>query len=144
MPFAKYARIYSPYTSIEIITAIAIVGALALIAALNILPKQMQTKEVRARHEILQIITQIEQYQQANNRYPTTQEGLRVLPGFSNYFKDPWGTPYQYDYPGKRNEYDVFSFGSDGKPGGIGVAQDIGNWQSETGQTNHFSAPEPD
>ena len=41
---------------------------------------------------------------------------------------DPWGTPYQYLYPGTRAEFDIFSFGADGRVGGEGVAADIGNW----------------
>ena len=42
--------------------------------------------------------------------------------------KDPWGSPYQYLSPGTRGEYDLFSYGADGRPGGDGNAADIGNW----------------
>ena len=35
--------------------------------------------------------------------------------------KDPWGTPFQYDYLGHQNRhYELFSYGADGKPGGKG------------------------
>ena len=41
---------------------------------------------------------------------------------------DPWGTPYQYRQPGEHGEFDLFSFGKDGKPGGEDEAADITNW----------------
>ena len=34
--------------------------------------------------------------------------------------KDPWGNDYQYRSPGEHGEYDVYSFGRDGRPGGEG------------------------
>jgi len=41
---------------------------------------------------------------------------------------DPWGNPYVYEYPGKRGELDIFTYGADGAPGGSGENEDIGNW----------------
>ena len=42
--------------------------------------------------------------------------------------RDPWQNPYQYLSPGVKGEIDVFSLGSDNKPGGDGAASDVGNW----------------
>ncbi len=43
--------------------------------------------------------------------------------------KDPWGNDYQYVFPGTRGgDYDLFSLGADGEPGGEGINADIGNW----------------
>lgn len=42
---------------------------------------------------------------------------------------DPWGNPYQYQFPAVRNEggsYDLWSMGPDGQSG---TPDDIGNWQ---------------
>lgn len=41
---------------------------------------------------------------------------------------DPWGRPYAYKSPGEHGEYDLLSFGKDGRPGGSGEAADITNW----------------
>jgi general secretion pathway protein G len=41
---------------------------------------------------------------------------------------DPWGRPYQYRSPGEHGDFDIFSLGRDGAPGGSGDAADIGNW----------------
>ena len=49
---------------------------------------------------------------------------LRRLP------EDPWGNAYQYRRPSAHGgQFDVFSFGADGKEGGEGDDADIGNWQ---------------
>ena len=44
---------------------------------------------------------------------------------------DPWDNPYQYSYPGTRNQdrFDIWSFGPDGADG---TADDIGNWPEES------------
>jgi len=38
---------------------------------------------------------------------------------------DPWGNPYYYKFPGDNGEYDLISYGSDGKEGGSDEASDI-------------------
>lgn len=75
-------------------------------------------------------------------RYPTTEEGLKGLisgPGIKDWSgpyldkpkipKDPWGKPYGYKSPGDGSRgFDLWSLGSDGKPGGSGAALDILSW----------------
>jgi general secretion pathway protein G len=41
---------------------------------------------------------------------------------------DPWGKPYIYKIPGEHGEYDLYTYGRDGAPGGTGEDADIGNW----------------
>ena len=45
--------------------------------------------------------------------------------------KDPWGSAYLYISPGAHGEYDLYSYGPDGQPGGEGQNADIGNWDLE-------------
>lgn len=74
-------------------------------------------------------------------RYPSTEQGLAALEAKpaneakwqGPYLKkavplDPWGKPYQYRSPGEKGEFDLFSFGKDGQPGGEGENADITNW----------------
>jgi len=75
-------------------------------------------------------------------RFPTSDEGLISLVSPSvvenvdpaGYLKklpkDPWGNNYHYLYPGEHNseEFDLWSNGADGLPGGEGLDSDIGNW----------------
>ena len=43
--------------------------------------------------------------------------------------EDPWGAPYQYRRPSAHGgQFDVYSFGADGREGGEGNDADIGNW----------------
>jgi len=42
---------------------------------------------------------------------------------------DPWGKPYQYKCcPGDHGDYDIWSFGADGAPGGDGENADVTSW----------------
>ena len=40
---------------------------------------------------------------------------------------DPWGRAYVYKFPGEKGDYDLFSYGKDGQPGGTGENADITN-----------------
>jgi general secretion pathway protein G len=58
-----------------------------------------------------------------------------------NAFLDPWGNPYLYAHPGKRNPntFDVWSIGPDGQDG---TGDDIGNWeQPAEHRTTDATAP---
>ncbi|MBL0926993.1 MAG: type II secretion system major pseudopilin GspG [Phycisphaerales bacterium] len=41
--------------------------------------------------------------------------------------RDPWGNPYVLVFPGDRNkaDFDIVSYGSDGRPGGEGENKDL-------------------
>lgn len=130
------------FTLIEIMVVIVILGVLAAIAVPRIMSKPDEARVKAAQTEVAQILQALDLYRLDNYRYPTTEQGLAALaerpnvdPVPSNwkpYLKqapvDPWGKPYQYLNPGVRGEIDVFSLGADGRPGGEGVAADIGNW----------------
>ncbi len=130
------------FTLIEIMVVIVILGVLAAIAVPRIMSKPDEARAKAAQTEVAQILQALDLYRLDNYRYPTTEQGLLALAerptvdpvpsNWKSYLKqspvDPWGKPYQYLNPGVRGEIDVFSLGADGKPGGEGVAADIGNW----------------
>ena len=81
------------------------------------------------------------QYRLDVGHYPSTEQGLNALlanPGNEPRWQgpylskrlpaDPWNNPYQYKYPGERSDFDLFSFGKDGQPGGTEENADISNW----------------
>ena len=43
--------------------------------------------------------------------------------------KDPWGRDYEYVFPGEHGDFDIFSLGADGQPGGEGNNADINSWE---------------
>ena len=84
----------------------------------------------------------LDTYRLDTGGYPTTEQGLAALnarPANAANWNgpylqrpvplDPWGKPYQYKSPGDHDEFDLFSFGKDGQPGGTGDAADITSWQ---------------
>src|SRR5206468_11135190 len=81
----------------------------------------------------------LDQYRLDTRHYPSAEQGLTALVDKPSseaawngpYLKkavpnDPWGHPYVYRTPGQKGEYDLFSYGRDGKPGGTGDDADIG------------------
>jgi general secretion pathway protein G len=92
-----------------------------------------------AKAQIDAIEKALEQYRLDTRRFPTTEQGLTVLvsrpanePNWNGpYLKktppsDPWGRPFVYRAPGQKGEFELFSYGRDGKPGGNGEDADIG------------------
>lgn len=132
------------FTLVELMVVIVIIGLLATIVVINVLPSGDKAKQVRAKADISTIEGALETYRLQLDRYPTTSQGLGALkaapsgvdatryqPG--GYIKklenDPWGNPYLYASPGQHGEFDLWSFGRDGKEGGQGPDADITSWQ---------------
>jgi general secretion pathway protein G len=133
------------FTLIEIMVVVVIIGLLAAIVGPQLLGRVDTAAVNRAKSDIGAIETALNLYRLDNFRYPSTSDGLEALvrnPGEAvapnwvpgGYLRrsqvptDPWNNPYQYRYPGQHGEFDVFSLGADGQPGGEGVNADIGNW----------------
>ncbi len=109
----------------EIITAVAMVSVLAFIAALNILPGQYKARLARVSQDVSILNKAIEDYKASHLRYPSTEEGLAALKNADTFKNDPWGHAYQYFYSARTGQFNVYSFGNDGKIGGTGKARDI-------------------
>ena len=133
------------FTLIEIMVVIAIIGILATLIVPKIMGRPDEARATAAKHDVGTLVQAFKLYRLDIGRYPTTEQGIRALvekptsePVPQNWKaggyldsipKDPWGNPYQYANPGTHGEIDVYSYGSDGKPGGTGNDADIGNWQ---------------
>lgn len=98
-----------------------------------------EVKVTRAQIDALQ--KSLDQYRIDTGRYPSTQQGLVSLvtrPGDEPRWQgpylakavpsDPWGRPYGYRAPGEHGEYDLYSLGRDGAPGGEGDNIDLTSW----------------
>ncbi len=134
------------FTLVELMVVIVIIGLLATVVALNVLPSQDRAMVQKARADISTLEQAIETYRLDNMVFPTDQQGLQALrraPAGLNqperyreggYIrrlpKDPWGADYQYRRASTHDgQFDVFSFGADGREGGEGDDADIGNWE---------------
>jgi general secretion pathway protein G len=132
------------FTLVEVLVVIVILGILAALVVPRVLERPDEARVIAAKNDIAAISQALKLYRLDNGRYPSGDQGLAALvakpvqppvpPNWkpNGYLdrlpKDPWGNNYQYINPGLRGEYDVFSFGADGAPGGTGFDADIGSW----------------
>ena len=122
------------FTLLELLVVIVIIGLLAGYVAPRYFSQVGKSEVQVAKAQLDSFEKALDQYRLDNRRFPSAEEGLAaVQPYFKkNLPNDPWGRPYVYRVPGQRGEYDVFSLGRDGKPGGSGEDADIGlNTSSE-------------
>ena len=149
MNLARPSRALRPlisrgFTLIEIMVVVVIMGILAALVVPKLMGRADDARIAAAKADIATIMQALRLYKLDNYQYPTTEQGLQALviqpsagpaaPGWKagGYLdkvpKDPWGNPYQYLSPGVKGEIDVFSYGADGQPGGVGPNADIGSW----------------
>src|ERR1051325_6596748 len=132
------------FSLLEIMIVVIIIG----IIAATILPQfigETHTARVNAaKGHVGELESAIERFYIHFDRYPTMEEGLKVLveppagetakwrgPYVKQIIKDPWGNEYQYRVPGIHHptSFDIWSRGADGADGGEDKNADIGNWQ---------------
>lgn len=133
------------FTLIEIMVVIIVLTILAAAVTVSVTGRTDDAKVARARSDVQNLATALEQFKLDMGRYPTTEEGLNSLyePPQSDdaqrwkgrYIRkpvprDPWGNNYLYSSPGIMNpdSYDLESYGSDGQDGGEGYARDVESW----------------
>jgi len=137
------------FTLIEIMVVVVIIGLLATLVLPRVLGRQEQAQIEKTRADIQALSSALKLYKLDNFNFPSTQQGLEALvrepagdPPAKNWKKggyverlpdDPWGNAYQYLSPGQHGEFDLWSWGSDGKPGGEDAAADITNWEDDRG-----------
>jgi general secretion pathway protein G len=126
-------------TLIEILVVLVILSLIATAVAVNVVGRAAQARTDRAKTDVQRISSDgIEAYKVMRGRYPTTEEGLKLLidekflkpNAEGGKLHDPWGRDYVYLMPGQAHPdaFDVKSYGADGQPGGDGENADIVNY----------------
>src|SRR5574340_1673200 len=125
------------FTLLELLVVMVIIGLLAGYVG----PKyfaQIGKSEIKvARAQIDALGKALDQFRLDNGHYPSSEEGLASLitrpaneakwdgPYLQkNVPADPWGNAYVFIMPGEHGEYDLLSYGKDGRPGGEGEGGD--------------------
>ena len=137
------------FTLLEIIVVVFILSLLAAIVAPRIIGRTDDARITKAKVEIKNFETALKLFKLDNGFYPTTEQGLEALTekpaagqagqipqkyregGYLEQKKiplDPWGNPYIYISPGIHGDFDIISYGADGKEGGEGKNADIDSW----------------
>ena len=130
------------FTLLELLVVMVIIGLLAGFVAPRYFAQVGRSQVKIARAQIDALDKALDQFRLDVGRYPTTEEGLQALvtqPSGEQswngpYLKkgvpaDPWGKPDLYQQPGTHSgDFDLVSYGKDGRPGGTGEAADITNF----------------
>ena len=129
------------FTLIELLVVMVILAMLAAIVGPKLFTKVGKGKQSAAKTQIEMLGQALDSYRLDTGHYPNTSQGLNALitnPGVEgwdgSYLKkalpnDPWMKPYQYQSPGTHGDYDLFSYGADGAPGGEGENKDVNSWE---------------
>lgn len=130
------------FTLIELLIVMVILGLLAALVGPRMFGKVGQSRQKAAKAQISLFETALDTYRLDTTRYPTTDQGLQALREKPHGVErwdgpylpkevpvDPWGNPYQYRSPSDHGEYEIVSFGADGRPGGEGEDADVVNWK---------------
>jgi general secretion pathway protein G len=130
------------FTLLELLIVIAILGLLGVVGTVQLTGYLGRAKTDTAKLQLDQLANAIELYRLDVGRPPTSEEGLNALVSQTTeiggwrgpYLRksqatlDPWGRPFSYKIPGEHGEYDLATFGGDGRPGGQGADADVSNW----------------
>lgn len=132
------------FTLVEVLVTLVIIGLLTTVVVANVLPLIGDSSAKKAKADIAILQQSLDRYYLDFYDYPDQSAGLDALVEApagvdealypkGGYIRslpnDPWGNEYQYRYPGENGTVDIFSYGSDGEPGGEDAATDITNWE---------------
>lgn len=121
------------FSLVELLIVMVILGLLASLVAPQMFGKVASSKIQTAKTQMELLSTALDMYKLDVGTYPSELAALLksekknwqgpYLP--KEVPNDPWGNPYYFKFPGENAEYDLVSFGSDGKAGGVDEAADV-------------------
>ena len=129
------------FTLLELMVVMAIIGLMAGYVGPRLFGQLAKSEAKVAKAQLDALQKGLDLYRIDVGRYPSTSQGLGSLiisvsgdQGWAGPYlskavpADPWGRAYQYRSPGEHGDYDLFSLGRDGKPGGSKEDADITSW----------------
>jgi len=141
LPLNDPSRRCRGFTLLELLVVMVIIGLLAGYVGPKFFGQIGKSEVKAAKAQIDALQKSLDQYRIDLGHYPSTEQGLQALvvkpadePRWAGPYlskavpKDPWHNEYQYRAPGEHGEYDLLSFGRDGRPGGEGEDADLVSW----------------
>ena len=141
--YVKSKKHAAGFTLIELLVVLVILGLLAGLVGPNVMKYVGSSKVEVAKAQLEDLSAGLDLFKLDVGRYPSDDEGLRVLvegsdtiPGWNGpYLRkkrvplDPWNNEYVYAVPGQGNAYDLYSLGADGATEGSGEDADLSAWE---------------
>jgi general secretion pathway protein G len=133
------ARTGRGFTLLELLVVLLIIALLAGYVGPKLFGEVGKARSKTAASQMKGITSALDRYRLDTGHYPGGDVGLQALEnnqantaGWDGPYMsgpvpaDPWGKPYLYRIPGQNGrDYDLFTYGADGKPGGSGEDADI-------------------
>jgi general secretion pathway protein G len=127
------------FTLLELLIVIAIIGMLAAYVGPKYFSQLGRSEQTVARSQMQGLAKALAAYRVDVGAFPSTAEGLQALitrPAQAGRWRgpylerqlpaDPWGQPFQYRTSASHaDDFELWSLGKDGLPGGDGDAADL-------------------
>ena len=142
-PALRTRRTIQGFTLLEMIVVLVIIGLIMGLVGPRLFSQADKAKVQTAETQVKMLKGTLETMRLDIGRYPTQEEGLKLLvqqPTDSKLVQrwkgpyledglpeDPWGNAYQYSpQPTGTHSFVLYSYGADGKDGGTGYDADLG------------------
>jgi general secretion pathway protein G len=129
------------FTLLELLVVMVIIGLLAAYVAPRYFGQLGKSEVKAAMAQVNSFEKALDHYRLDTGHYPSTDQGLAALvtrpqnePKWDGPYlakavpPDPWGRSYNYRSPGEHGDFDLYSYGKDGQPGGTGENADVTSW----------------
>ena len=126
------------FTLVELLLVLVILALIGGLVLPNIIGKAEGAKVKAAGSQISRLAMAVESFYLDTGTTPDNLDELvnesGNVDGWNGPYvkpsslKDPWGREYVYNYPGEHGDFDLYSLGADGQPGGEDRNADINSW----------------
>ena len=126
------------FTLVELLLVLVILALIGGLVLPGIIGKAEGAKVKAAASQVSRLAMAVESYYLDTGNTPESLSQLVTEgsdPGWNGPYvkesslKDPWGRDYEFRMPGEHGEFDIYSLGADGQPGGEGKNADINSWE---------------
>lgn len=135
----RHRTAFTAFTMVEIIVVVIIIAVLAMLIGPRFFSEIGKAKNSVAQQKLKVIEQAVEKFYYEHNRFPATLSELVDRPADvteadwnpmikAKDLADPWGRPFNYQYPGQHDKFDLSCLGADGQEGGTGEDSDVHNW----------------
>jgi general secretion pathway protein G len=132
-------RLSKGFTLLELLVVLLIIALLAGYVGPKLFGEVGKAKTKTAASQMKSLADALDHYRLDTGHYPSTEQGLTVLtkkpadePKWQGPYlmkdvpADPWDRFYTYSKPGENGrDYDLLTYGADGKAGGSGEDADV-------------------